>query len=83
MKFILLLLHQLPLYTDLNFESFVRGWLSKSGVDLERLHKKNYNKSVQCILGRTCIGENYDDEKSLALFIEFKYSVCLYLEFVR
>lgn len=83
MKFVLPLLHQLPLYTDFNFESFVRNWLSSSGVDIDRLHKKSYNRSVQSMLGKTCVGENYDDEKGLALFVEFKYSVCLYLEFVR
>ena len=57
-NFILLKKDHLPQWTDSHFESFVRDWLRKSSVDLERLHKKDYNSSLQSIIDRSCIGEN-------------------------
>ena len=82
-RFIPLKPNNLPVWTDGNFESFVRNWLQQSAVEMDRLHKKDYNGSLQSLISKATNGDIQHDSQQEKLFTEFKTSVCLYLDFVQ
>jgi hypothetical protein len=50
---------------------------------MDRLHKKDYNGSLQSLISKSGTGETHPDSNHEKLFTEFKTSVCLYLDFVQ
>ena len=74
--------NNLPIWTDNNFEPFVRKWLEESAVEMDRLHKKDYNIALQSLVSKAFqkeIGEGNSGET----LSDFKTSVCLYLDFLQ
>jgi hypothetical protein len=82
-RFIPLKPNNLPVWTDGNFVSFVRNWLQQSAVEMDRLHKKDYNGSLQSLITKAGTGDAHPESNQEKLFTEFKISVCLYLDFVQ
>ena len=74
--------NNLPVWTDNNFEPFVRKWLEESAVEMDRLHKKDYNIALQSLVSKAFQKENGEGPNHES-FDDFKTSVCLYLDFLQ
>ena len=76
-----LLIKNLPVWHDAAFESFTRNWLLDSGVKLEKLKDSNYNYNIQSDVRDNWIGELKNDAGNVSLYEEFRFRVCVLLEF--